>query len=799
MTLRNIDALFCAERAVVLGRARTPGQRQLVANLDASASANPGKSSGKSSVKIEARAHCSRLPDDPGPCAVVLDRHWGHPEIIAALAEAGCRAILWAAGSRIGDDVLRAARPTRMRLLGGRSAGVFDTRKGLNMTTLASLPRPGQVALIGQSQSLTAAAVDWALGRNIGFSWLACTGAEADIDVADLLDHAALDPRTRAVVLQLSEIGEPRKFMSAARAAARVKPVLVLQTRADRPAAPPGPDPARSAAFARAGLVECENLGGLFDGLAALELLPAVRQDRVIVLGNGAGVCALGTDALRRAALKPAEATKGTIEALASAAPRAHNTGAGIDLAHSNNKQTVAALRLALADPGVDAALLVHSPVAGHPHAPMVQAIAEAGLDARLMTVWLGLHTASSARTTSAKARLATFASADQAAQAIGYRRRYHETRELLTATPPPDPTVTADAEAVRRRLRILADDGVEWLSPEDTQETLGAYGIVGAPSGRRGADPSIRVRIEVIDHPELGRVMRVTDEALGVAPAYGFAPLDPLLARRMLEGASAGRLSATVAAVEALAQALVRLSKLVVDIGEVVRLDLHLAIGPHGRLHTPTDTLIEITAHPRPDRQRLAMSPYPARMRHRVTLHDRHVYIVRAIHPADEPLVLGLLDSLSPEEIRLRFFSTIRHFSHDMAARMTQIDYDREVSLVISPVDAPEKLAGMGTLIADPDGREAEFAILIHHAHTGVGLGRHLLDCLLRQAHARGIATVYGDVLAHNRPMLELARALGFSIRRSLDDAGSRRAEIDVAHYRNAGLPPPERTEEKS
>ncbi|AWN17274.1 GNAT family N-acetyltransferase [Salinisphaera sp. LB1] len=789
MTLRNIDALFSGTQASILGQPTTPAQKQLLANLEASAAGDR--------VHVATRPHRSRLPASPGPCAVVMDPRWGRPDIIAALAEAGCRAVVWAAPDRIGDDVLRAARPTTMRLLGGRTAGVFDTRSGLNMTTLASLPRPGKVALISQSQSLTAAAVDWALGRNIGFSWLACTGAEADIDAADLLDHAALDPRTRAVVLQIGEIAEPRKFMSAARAAARVKPVLVLQTRADRSGTPPGPDPARSAAFARAGLVECENLGGLFDGLAALELLPSVRQDRVMVLGNGAGVCALGTDALRRAALTPVEASVETVDALADAAPRAHNTGAGIDLASSDSTETVAALRLALADRGVDAALLVHSPVAGHPHEPMVEAIAEAELDARLMTVWLGLHTALPARAASARARLATFASADEAARAIHYRRRYHQTRELLTATPPPDPTVTADAEALRHRLHVLADDGVEWLSPEDTQETLAAYGIVGAPSGRAGADPSIRVRIEVLDHPELGMVMRVTDEALGVAPAYGFAPLDALLARRMLEGASAGRLSATLEAVEALAQALVRLSKLVVDIAEMTRLDLHLAIGPHGRLHTPTDTLIEITAAPRAARHRLAMSPYPARMRHRVTLRDQRTYIVRAIHPSDEPLVLDLLDSLSPEEIRLRFFSTIRHFSHDMAARMTQIDYDREVSLVISPTNTPGELTGMGTIIADPDGREAEFAVLVHHAHTGIGLGRHLLDCLLRQAHARGIETVYGEILADNRPMLELARSLGFTIHRSLDDATCVRAEIDVARYRNAGRAPPGQPDE--
>src|SRR5699024_11073552 len=161
------------------------------------------------------------------------------------------------------------------------------------------------------------------------------------------------------------------------------------------------------------------------------------------------------------------------------------------------------------------------------------------------------------------------------------------------------------------------------------------------------------------------------------------------------------------------------------------------------------------------------------------------HTDIAPAILASDDHVPSTLRHALTPAETALRFFRIIRHFSHDMAARMTQVDYDREVSLVITPADEPDTLVGIGTLIADPDGGEAEFAVLVHHDHAGTGLGRHLLDCLLRQAHARHIGIVYGDILAHNRPMLGLARSLGFSIKRSLEDASSVRAEIDVARYR--------------
>ena len=773
MTLRNIDALFHARNVVVYGKPVGDAQRQLMANIEASIDSERRR-------HVTTLAQARRIADFDAELAVILEPRWGTPQAIDRLGERGYRAVLWGTEKRIGGKALRAAQPYNLRLLGARSAGIIQTRTGQNVSTLALTPQTGKVALITQSQSLAAAALDWSLGRNIGFSWMACSGAEADIDIADLLDYAALDSQTRAVVLQVGHIGSPRKFMSAARAAARVKPVLVLQTRRAVGDGPKGPDPVRSAAFARAGLVECENLGGLFDGLAAMALLPGVGSNRVAIIGNGAGTCALGTDAMFRADIEPACLASESRRALIAAAPRAADLGVAVDLGRSTTAQTLAALEHASADANVDAVLFIHSPVAGQPHEPMVRAIADSKLGHKLMTVWLGLHTALAARELSALAHLATFASPDQAVGAVRYRARYHFTRQLLTATPPPDPTVTADVDSLRDRLQMLSDSGVEWLPSEEATHVLTAYGIAGAPPDEAAA----RIRVRVYHHAELGMVMRLHDEALGVAPAYGFAPLDGLLARRMLEDASAGRLRGRRAAFEALALALVRLGKMIVDLPQLAGLDLHLAAGPRGRIHAPTDSLIEITDNPAPARHRLAMSPYPARMRHIVTLRNDNRYIVRAIRPSDEHAVLDLLDSLSPDEIRLRFFNFIRHFSHDMAARITQVDYDREVSLVVSRYETPDKLAGMGTLISDPDGAEAEFAILVHHDYVGVGLGRHLLDCLLRQASARNIGMVYGDVLAQNRPMLGLARSLGFKVKRSLEDASSVRVEIAAANY---------------
>ncbi len=155
--------------------------------------------------------------------------------------------------------------------------------------------------------------------------------------------------------------------------------------------------------------------------------------------------------------------------------------------------------------------------------------------------------------------------------------------------------------------------------------------------------------------------------------------------------------------------------------------------------------------------------------------------YTVRAVRPSDEPAVIALIARLDPEEIRLRFFHYIRHFTHDMAARLTQADYDRELTLVATPEQADEPVIATATLVSDPDGREAEFAVLVHHDYARLGLGRHMLSRLLVHARQQGIGTVYGEVLTENQAMLALARKLGFSVHREPDDPGCMRVEIAI------------------
>src|SRR5205814_6583416 len=171
-------------------------------------------------------------------------------------------------------------------------------------------PPTGDIAFVSQSGAMITAMLDWAAPRGIGFSHIVSLGDMADVDFDDMLNYLALEPETRAILLYVEGITHGRKFMSAARAAARNKPVLVLKaghSRAGARAAAShtgmlaGSDAVHQAAFRRAGMLRVGTMAELFDAAETLALTRAQQGDRLVILTNGGGAAVLGADALAAA------------------------------------------------------------------------------------------------------------------------------------------------------------------------------------------------------------------------------------------------------------------------------------------------------------------------------------------------------------------------------------------------------------------------------------------------------------------------------------------------------------------
>jgi acetyltransferase len=224
----------------------------------------------------------------------------------------------------------------------------------------------------------------------------------------------------------------------------------------------------------------------------------------------------------------------------------------------------------------------------------------------------------------------------------------------------------------------------------------------------------------------------------------------------------------------------LVRLGQLAAEHAEIVELDINplLAdstgvVGVDGRIRVATAALA--------GGGRLSISPYPKNFVSLATLRDGTCLRIRPVRPEDEPLLIGLTQRMSADDRRLRYFAPMKGISHSFAARLSQIDYDREMALIAEPEDGSAVL-GEARYAADADNRRAEFAVAVCSEMKRRGLGQMLMVRLIEVARQRRIAVLVGDVLRGNEAMLGLAHTLGFKTDSHGEDVGSLRIALTLS-----------------
>ncbi|HVC30845.1 MAG TPA: CoA-binding protein, partial [Steroidobacteraceae bacterium] len=293
------------------------------------------------------------------------------PDIIAALGARGTRAAIVisaglerpaAAGGTLAERMLRAAKPFQLRILGPNCIGLLVPRIGLDASFAHIGASPGSLAFVAQSGALTTALLDWARGRHVGFSHFISLGNAADIDFGDLLDYLGRDSATRAILLYAESISSARKFMSAARATARVKPVIVVKagrTAASALAAQShsgalaGSDAVYDAAFRRAGILRVDTLRELFDAAEILSRWRSYCGPRLAIITNGGGPAVLAADALIRGGGKLAEFSAESKRRLDQVAPDAPGRANPLDIGgDARAERYLSALEVVAADPG---------------------------------------------------------------------------------------------------------------------------------------------------------------------------------------------------------------------------------------------------------------------------------------------------------------------------------------------------------------------------------------------------------------------------------------------------------------
>jgi acetyltransferase len=319
------------------------------------------------------------------------------------------------------------------------------------------------------------------------------------------------------------------------------------------------------------------------------------------------------------------------------------------------------------------------------------------------------------------------FASPEQAVR--GFLHLVRDRRNRAAARELPHSAVlplAPNRDAVRRVF--AAAEGP--LSQEQARTVFAAYGMPDRTD----------VRMTVFDDAMFGPVI-----ALGPHQAMDLPPLNQALAQAL----------ATRAGFPQATETLVRVSQLVVDFPEIASLD------------TAAGTIAARVPGAPP--ARLAIAPYPDELAQPWTSGGQNL-MVRPLRPEDADAHAAFFKRLSPTDIRFRFFSAMNELSPERMARLTQIDYEREMAFIAVRQDAGETV-GVARLVSDTEGRAGEFAIVVQPDMKGHGLASHLMRRLIDWARDRGLKEVVGQILSDNATMLAFARHLGFEVHRLPDD----------------------------
>jgi acetyltransferase len=389
--------------------------------------------------------------------------------------------------------MLDAARPYLLRIIGPNTIGLLNPSIGLNASFVPMAPTPGPLGLISQSGAIVASLVDWAVAEGLGFSKIISLGDMADVDVADSINMLAADGGTRAILLYLESITEARKFMSAARAAARIKPVIAVKPGRHPAAAKAaqthtgalaGADRVVDAALRRAAIIRVNDLEDLFNAAEITGRFAPLRSGRVAIVTNGGGAGVLAVDHLIDEHASIATLAPSTIERLNKVLPMTWSRANPVDIiGDASPERYRAAIEAVADDPNVDAILIMNCPTALASPMAAASEIAAMAKDRLvkgkpLLACWLGKYDAEPARVVLQAGGIATFDTPIQAARAVSLLTRWHELRQSLERVPAAHADTAVDRDAVASTLEVPVGEGRSVLTEPEAKAILAAYGV---------------------------------------------------------------------------------------------------------------------------------------------------------------------------------------------------------------------------------------------------------------------------------------------------------------------------------
>lgn len=509
MSVRNLDFLFRPRRIALIGVTINPNSvgGRVLANLVTGGFGGvvyPINAESEAVMGIPCYPNLAALPKTPD-LAVICTAAAKVPGVVRECGEAGVKAIIIMTagfretgpeGRRL-EEQIRAeqARFDGLRILGPNCLGIIVPGLNLNVSFALGMPKPGHVAFLSQSGALCTAVLDWAIMGKVGFSYFVSVGNGLDVGFGDLIDYFGDDDNTKSIITYIESVENPRSFMTAARAFAHTKPIIVYKAgrfaesaavASSHTGAMASSDAVYEAAFRRVGMARVFDIGDIFDCAELIGRNKIPTGSRLAIVTNAGGPGVMATDALIAEGGSLAPLSPATIAGLNEVLPPSWSHANPVDvLGDATPKRIEKAMQIVLDDPQVDALLVIVTPQAMTNPTGMARTVGTlaASTSKPILAAWLGGQSMREGRQLLIDAGVSAYRTPEQAIRAFMTLVAYARNLETLYETPKDMPVEFAWD---RRQIRadFMAQIGDETILSEPVSKLLiAAYGIPTTPT----------------------------------------------------------------------------------------------------------------------------------------------------------------------------------------------------------------------------------------------------------------------------------------------------------------------------
>ena len=427
----------------------------------------------------------------PAPSVPGIIRQCGEKGVTSVIIITAGFGELGSEGKRLQQEVLDIAHRYNIRIIGPNCLGVIRPSGYLNATFGDGTVKDGSLALLSQSGAVCTAILDWAKVQDIGFSTVVSMGGAADIDFGEVLDYLATDSKTTGILMYVEGIRDARRFLSGLKAAARLKPVILIKSgrheagvkaAMSHTGAMVGGDDVFDAAIARAGVVRVYSITELFSAARVLANNYVVKKDRLAIITNAGGPGVMSTDRAEDVGIIMAELSPASIEGLNEALPVHWSHANPIDiLGDATSERYQKALDICLKDKNVDGVLVILTPQAMTNPTQVALSIIEGAKTSKkpVLASWTGGERVQEGRDLFANSRVAHFSTPEVAVDAFSFLAKYAQNQILLKQIPSPtDELATPDVEGSRLIIERVLSEGRQVLTAQESKAILAAFHI---------------------------------------------------------------------------------------------------------------------------------------------------------------------------------------------------------------------------------------------------------------------------------------------------------------------------------